>query len=117
MDLHFYIHPKLGEEITAISGHYSIEKEKFIEYKSRRVYYNTGYSMFDTSCCGAGGCGFATVIGYSKNWKGTKNEAGLDISEVEPITDETERKEIGKLIMALEKVQQVNFWLPATEKH
>lgn len=110
MAVYKYTHQKTGEEMEAISGHYSIENEGRLTYKNRQVYYYTGCSVIDTSCCGPGGGGFAFVIGYIVNWKNSKDDNGTDISDIEPIADNAERQEIRKLIIKLTYVQQVNFW-------
>ncbi len=114
MGIYKYTHPELGEEIEAISGHYSIEKEAQITYKGRQVCYSTGYSVIDTSCCGPGGCGFAFVVGYIMNWKNGKNNNGTYTSDIEPISNNEEKQELRKLLTQLLHVLQVNFWSPQT---
>ncbi len=114
MAVYTYTHQKLGEEIEAISGHYSLEKEDRIAYKGRQVCYCTGYSVVDTSCCGPGGCGFAFVAGYIINWKNKKDSNGADTSDIEPITDDGERQELRAILTKSAHVQQVNFWTPQT---
>lgn len=114
MNVYKFQHPKLGEEMEAISGHYSIEKEDLFTYKGREVLYYTGYSVVDTSCCGPGGCGFAFVVGYVIDLKNDKNENGVETSDIEPISDTEQRQEIRRLLTKQLHVQQVNFWLPQT---
>ena len=112
MEVYKYTHPKLGEEIEAISGHYSTETEGQIVYNGRQVCYSTGYSIVDTSCCGPGGCGFAFVAGYIVHWKNGKDNHGSDTSDIEPITDNGEKQELRNLLTKSAHVQQVNFWSP-----
>ncbi|MCL4557269.1 MAG: hypothetical protein M1491_01295 [Deltaproteobacteria bacterium] len=112
MAVYKYTHQALGEEMEAISGHYSLQKEGELPYKGRQVYYYTGYSVVDTSCCGPGGCGFALVIGYIVNWHAGKDGGGAYISDVEPLSDSGERQELTKMLMDQTHVQQVNFWTP-----
>lgn len=116
MAIYKYTHPKLGEEIEAISGHYSIEKEDQITYNGRQVCYATGYSVVDTSCCGPGGCGFAFVAGYIVNWKNGKDNNGTDTSDIEPVAADEERQELRTLLTKSAHVLQVNFWTPQTAR-
>ncbi len=112
MAVYKHTHYALGEEIEAISGHYSLEKEGQLPYNERQVYYYTGYSVIDTSCCGTGGCGFAFVVGYIANWKNGKTDNGNDTSDIEPVTDSEEKQDIIKILLKSAHVQQVNFWMP-----
>ncbi len=114
MSVYTYTHQILGEEMQAISGHYSLEKEGQLSYHKRQVYYYTGCSVVDSSCCGPGGCGFALVIGYIVNWKNGKDAGGIDTSDIEPVTNDGERQDIKKLLTKETHVQQVNFWTPHT---
>ncbi len=104
-----HTHLQLNQEVTAIGGHYVLTKEESIPYNGRKVLYVLGYAMFDTTCCGSGGCSYAIVPGFIENWKIKKNEEGSPISEVEPITDPNIQKEIRLLIEKRETVTQVNF--------
>jgi len=104
-----YIHPELGQEITAIGGHYALVKEARLPFRGREVLYLVGYGIFDTTCCGTGGCTYALVPGSILDWKNETNADGLAVSLVEPIRDETIRREIRQLIKKQELVQQVRF--------
>lgn len=112
MAVYTYTHQVLGRETEAISGSYTLEKEAQFPYKGRNLYYYTGFSVVDTSCCGPGGCGFALVIGYIINWKNGKNDNGAFLSDIEPVTDDADRQEIRKMLARSVFVQQVNFWTP-----
>lgn len=114
MSAYTYTHPVLGEEIEAISGHYSLEKEASLPFRGRQVWYYTGYSVVDTSCCGPGGCGFAFVVGYILSLKHAQDTTGADISDIEPIMSDEDKQELRKLLKAQAHVQQVNFWAPQT---
>ncbi len=105
-----YTHVALGEEVQAIAGFYVIEAEDRVPFEGREVLVATGHMVIDNSCCGVGGCGFAVVPGYVVHWKDSKNQKGELISEVEPVREEREKEELRRLILASEKVQQVNFW-------
>ena len=104
-----YIHQELGQEITAIGGHYALVKQVRLPFGGREVLYLVGYGIFDTTCCGVGGCTYALVPGSILDWKTETNADGLAVSRVEPIRDETIQREIRQLIKKQEVVQQVRF--------
>jgi len=105
-----YTHTELNEELYAISGHYSLEKEVRLKYNNREVLYAVGQAVMDSSCCGMGGCRYALVPGYIVNWQNETNEAGLPVSEVEPISDKATQDDISRVIKAVEIISQVDFW-------
>jgi len=104
-----YIHEALNEEIRAIGGFYSLTKEIRLPLEGRELFYITGYSVFDTSCCGTGGCGYAVVPGFILDWKGRQNKEGKFVSRVESVTDLKLQKQLQHLITEKEMVQQVRF--------
>lgn len=104
-----YAHIPLNQEIQAISGHFSLEKECRIEFLGQELFYVVGSGFVDTSCCGMGGCCYALVPGFVVLWKTEKNKDGLMVSKMEPITDPKLQKEITSLIKQQEVVTQVNF--------
>ena len=108
-ELQDFIHPNLGQEITAIGGHYVFNKEGRISFNGREVLYLVGYALVDTSCCGTGGCAYALVPGFIKDWKYKKVTNGLRVSKIEPIRDATDQKELRCLIQKKELIQQVTF--------
>ena len=59
-----YIHAKIGEEIRAIGGAYTVLREERFPWRGREVLVVIGAARFDTSCCGVGGCGYAQAQGY-----------------------------------------------------
>ena len=104
-----FVHPLLGREITAIGGHYVFNKEIRLPFNDREILYFVGYAVVNTSCCGVGGCAYALVPGFIKNWKYQKTGDGAFVSQVEPIRDLEEQKEIRRLIQKKEVVQQISF--------
>ena len=104
-----FIHPILGQEITAIGGHYVFNKEGRLAVDGCEVFYLVGYAVVDTSCCGVGGCAYALVPGIIKKWKYKKDDDGLSVSQVEPIQNANDQQEIRRLIQKKEMVQQVTF--------
>lgn len=104
-----YTHPKLGEEITAIGGHYVFVKEVRLPYQNREILYMLGYAVSDSSCCGVGGCAYVCVAGFICDWKYRLNADQMALSRVEPVRKPMHQKEIKSLIRQQERVQQVNF--------
>jgi hypothetical protein len=104
-----FIHPNLGQEITAIGGHYVFNNERRLSFDGQDVLYLVGYAVVDTSCCGVGGCAYAMVPGYVRAWKYKRDEANLPVSQVEPVRDGDDQVAIRQLIQKKEVVQQVTF--------
>ena len=104
-----HIHQPLDEEVTAIGGSYRLVKEERLEHGGRQVLYIVGHGIFDTTCCGAGGCAYAIVPGYIIDWKTQTTSDGLPISIVEPINDTTQQTEITRLIKFQETIQETRF--------
>ena len=105
-----YTHVEVGQEVDAISGHYLVNKETQLAFGDREVLYILGSAMFDTSCCGEGGCGYALVPGYILGYKTETDTQGQPVSVLEPIVDQSEQETIKQLIIDTEHVHQVNFW-------
>ena len=105
-----YVHPNLQEEVTAIAGSYTPEKELKIALNGREVLAIIGFGVVDTSCCGMGGGRFAVVPGYITKYKYAVNDQGRQISSVEPIEDDWEvKREIIRRIEELESYCNVRF--------
>ena len=104
-----FTHPQLGQEVTAIGGHYVFGKEIRLPYDKREVLYFVGYAVLDSTCCGVGGVAYVLVAGFIRQWKFRKNHNGCFISQVEPIGDPAVQKEIRNAIQKKEMVYQVTF--------
>jgi hypothetical protein len=104
-----FIHPVLNKAVRTIGGSYILSQEKRLSYNDRQVLYFIGCAVVEASCCGPGGCTYALVPGYIKDWKYKTGDDDISVSRVEPIRDEDEQSEISKVIMKKESVQQVNF--------
>jgi len=107
-----YVHLKLGEDIQAIAGYYTPEREERLKYNGREILYAVGGYKLESTCCGGGtGCqGYVTVPGYLVAWKNKTNEEGLPVSEIIKIADEETKNEIKKIIREKECVRNVEFW-------
>ena len=104
-----YTHLELDQDVYSIAGYYTPRKELRLRYGDREVLYVVGQTVIESSCCAAGSWNYAMVPGYILRWQGETNEAGLPVSEVEPITDKEARKDIDRIIKEVEGVLQVDF--------
>ena len=105
-----YTHLELNEDVTCIAGYYTPLKEVRLKYNNREVLYMVGQAVVESSCCGVGCWAYVVVPGYIINWQKRTNEAGLQVSEVEPISDKIVRDTISRIIKEVESVSQVEFW-------
>ena len=104
-----YTHQSLNREVKAIGGHYRFTDEIRLNFEGREILYLKGYAIFDTTCCGTGGCGYVLVQGFVENWQMLKNDAGVPLSLVQPVGDPLVRQRLRRLILEKEMVQQVVF--------
>lgn len=104
-----FTHPQLGQEVTAIGGHYVFGKEIRMPYHNREILYFVGYAVLDSTCCGVGGVAYVLVAGLIRQWKYKKNQDNVFVSKVEPIQDQSVQKEVRSLIQKKEMVFQVTF--------
>ncbi len=106
-----YTHLELDTEVVAgIAGYYIPEQEVRLQYNGREVLYVVGQAVVESSCCGTGNWIYAIVPGYLINWQNATNEAGLSVSEVEPIRDEEAQINIRRIIETSENATMVGFW-------
>ena len=105
-----YTHLRINEDVTTIAGYYTPLKEARIKYDDKDVLYVVGQAMIESSCCGIGGWGYVLVPGYIVNWQNRTDEAGLPVSEVEPISDRGARDAISRVIKEAESIPQIEFW-------
>ena len=105
-----YTHLELDKDVRSIAGFYTPQKEVRLKYNDREVLYVIGQAVVDASCCGIGNWGYALVPGYIVNWQNEQNEAGLPVSEVEPVSDEEVRINIRQIIQNDEAISQIEFW-------
>ena len=105
-----YTHLELNENVNCVAGYYTPQKEVRLKYDGREVLYVIGRAVIESSCCGTGDWGYALVPGYIVNWQTERNDAGLPVSEVEPVSDEAVKDSIRKIIKEAEGVSQTEFW-------
>ncbi len=104
-----FVHPELMTPITAIGGHYTLTKSDRLKLGEDEVFYLVGVAVFDSTCCGYGGCAYAYVPGLIQKWSFKTDTDGRPVSQVRPIVDPGVQEKIKKRIMEKECVQQVNF--------
>ncbi len=109
MTLARFVHEPLDTEIQAIAGHYVLTREVRLPWNDRELLYLVGHAIFDTSCCGMGGCGYAIVPGYVLRWKHGEDGRGRPVSEVEAVGDEEDRRQLVAHIKREESLPQVQF--------
>ncbi len=107
-DMFEYTHDNL-EKITAIGGHYRFTDEKILKIDDKKIFYLKGYAIFDTTCCGAGGCSYALVKGIIKEFKYKKNSKNYFVSKLIKIQENPLKDKIIYSIKLSDFVQQVNF--------
>jgi hypothetical protein len=105
-----YIHRPVGEEVRAIGGAYTLEKEIKLPRFEREVLVVLGHAYIDSSCCGIGGCRYAFVPGYLQGWHDQASEDGLPVSTVEPVRDQAEQRAIEETIRRQELIHSIEFW-------
>lgn len=105
-----YTHLKLNEDVICLAGYYTPRKEVRLKYNNREVLYVVGQAVVESSCCGSGSWEYVLVPGYVVNWQNRTSEAGLPISEVEPISDKATQDSIRQTIVGVESISQIEFW-------
>ena len=108
-DLKTFTHPDLNEPVTAIGGTYVLTGEHKIGYKNEQLLVFSGYAVFDTTCCGAGGCAYALVPGFVDGYRCGKDAAGRWLSRVRPIAGARNRKTVTAIIQSQTHAHQVQF--------
>ena len=105
-----YTHLELDKEVETFAGYYAPRKELKLKHNGREVLCVIGQAVIESSCCGSGSFGYATVPGYLLAWKSRRNDEGLLVSEVEPLSEASSRRDIARLIEENECVTNIDFW-------
>jgi len=104
-----YVHlPEEGDKHVG-EGIVASWEEKKISYDAKQVFYLLTEAVVDTACCGDRTFYYATVLGYIKSWQQSQNEAGLPISEMEPILDHKVQEEIEHILQQEYPLLQILF--------
>ncbi len=105
-----YTHSPPEESVGPESRSYSMI-EGVMEYKGRQVVHLYVVAS-DISFCDRNYAPYmasVNVKGYVIRWKYGRNDKGEEISEIEPITDMLEKREISKLLRERYGVLSVSF--------
>jgi hypothetical protein len=105
-----YIHRPIGEEVRAIAGSYTLEKEIRLPVSGREVLVVLGHAFIDSSCCGVAGCRYAFVPGYLRGWHDRESDGGLPVSTVESVRDRSEQRAIEEAVRGRELIHSIEFW-------
>ena len=107
-----YVHQKIGEEVQALAGYYTVTDEMRLKYNGREVLCVIGICAIEASCCGSRSFRYALVPGYLVTWKGKTDKSGLPVSEVEPVTDEAAKQQIVVTLRDTQNIFKPNieFW-------
>lgn len=107
-----YVHQKIGEEIQALAGYYTVTDELRLKLDGREILCIIGACNIDSSCCGNRSFRYALVPGYIVKWKNKTDKLGRSVSEVEPITDETTRQLVEVKLKDTQIIftQHIEFW-------
>ena len=92
-----YAHPSVDDGLE--ERRFSLS-EGILEYGGRQVFYHYSEATSVSFCTASGSpfVGNIHVRGYVLRWKYTIDDKGLALSEIEPVTNETERREIQNLL-------------------
>ena len=105
-----YVHVTEGEDIGFEARSYRISEE-LLDYQGRKVLYlnseASGVSFCDRSY--AMHLGSINVKGYVVRWKYDTNGKGEIISEIEPVKDEGEQREISRILKVRYNISAVRF--------
>jgi hypothetical protein len=104
-----FSHPELNLQVTAIGGNYVLLKEVRLPFNDEEILYLVGMAIFDTTCCGTGGCAYALVPGFIRQWQYKTDANSRPVSQVKHIGQERLRKKIREMIFKKEAVHQIDF--------
>jgi hypothetical protein len=105
-----YTHLELNKDVLTPSGYYSPQKEVKLNFDEREVLYTVSQAVIESSCCGASDYYSAQVPGYILGWRVEKNDKGLPVSLIEPISDQNTRDAISKIVRNNENIILTEFW-------
>jgi hypothetical protein len=107
-----YVHQKIGEEVQALAGYYTVTDEIRLKHNGREVLCIIGICIIDGSCCGNRSFRYALVPGYIVTWKGKKDKLGRTVTEVEPVTDQAIKQHIQATLQDTQIIFKPNieFW-------
>jgi hypothetical protein len=104
-----FIHLPLKVPMEMGASSYWISAEERIPFRGREVLCIIRDTDCITSCCGeSAGLRSVAVPGYIVDWHSSSCD-GRPVSTLEAVADETERKEVSRLVRQTYHVAQVEF--------
>ncbi len=105
-----YVHVAEGEDIGFEGRSYRIAEE-LLDYQGRKVLYLKSEASAVSFCDRSYAChlGSINVKGYVVRWKYGTNENGETLSEIEPVKDEAEQREIRALLRSGYNMSAIGF--------
>lgn len=103
-----FVHDLAGAQ--AIGGSFELHEELRLSVAGREALVLLGAAHVDTACCGVGGCRYAVVPGWILRYREETDAHGVDVSEVEPVVGEAEKRLVREALAARERLDQVVFW-------
>ena len=104
-----YVHLPEGSDAHSGHGVKAHWDERTVKHAGREVLYLLTDAVVDTVCCGDRVFHYATVLGYVSGWRVRKTEAGQDVSDIEPVTDESAQSSIEARLRKDDPELQVSF--------
>ncbi len=104
-----YVHLPEGSDDHSGHGVKAHWGECTVVHQGQDVLYLLTDAVVDTGCCGDRVFHYATVLGYVKEWQSGKDEHGLPVSLVEPVSDSSMQREIEDLLKRGDSELQVSF--------
>jgi len=105
-----YVHVAEDEDIGFEGRSYRVAEE-LLDYQGRKILYLKSEAAAVSFCDRSYAChlGSINVKGYVVRWKYGTNEKGEALSEIEPVTDEAEQREISRLLKSGYNMSTVGF--------
>lgn len=109
-----FVHPDLGQEVTARAGYYVPLEEHVLPFKGREIIYILGHACIENSCCGGqGSWGYLQVPGFLVRKHIRGGQTAPLVSEIEIIQDEPTRNDIRESLLTRHPVSQIDIWTAA----
>jgi hypothetical protein len=105
-----YVHVAEDEDIGFEGRSYRIAEE-LLDYRGRKILYLRSEASAVSFCDRSYAChlGSINVKGYVVRWKYGTSKNGETLSEIEPVTDEAEQREISGLLRSNYNMSSVGF--------
>lgn len=113
---YIYRHLVRDEHVGPEGDRYSAT-EATMEYRGRQVLYQYVDAVGVTFCTAAGTpyVGSINVKGYVVRWKYDNNDGGEPLSEIEPIADKEQQRDISRLLWPGQGAHRVSYSLTEPE--